>query len=68
MVEFYQLPEHDRRRAIRAAMEWREKHTERVLGLMEDGHLAYAPSGSDIFRPELWRPAMWRWLARQTDA
>jgi hypothetical protein len=65
MFEFDQLDIPERERARRLAREWRAKHEPHVERLIVGGHIAYPPSGSDIFRPELWKPAMWRWLARQ---
>jgi hypothetical protein len=65
VIQFHQLPEHDRSRAIRSAREWREKHRVHVDEITRGGHIYYPPSGSDIFRPELWKPPMWRWLAQQ---
>jgi hypothetical protein len=65
VLEFGQLDMPERSRALRVARAWREQHKSHVERLTANGHIAYPPSGSDIFRPELWKPAMWRWLAKQ---
>lgn len=64
MVQFFELSVRDKARALGAAREWRDAHRAHVDALSADGILVYPPSGSDIFKPELWKPPMWRWLAR----
>lgn len=44
------------------ARKWYWDHIEHVDGIMAATKEAYAPSGSDIMRPELWKGAHWRWF------
>jgi hypothetical protein len=41
---------------------WRAEHEQHVSGLIASDGPAYPPCGSDLMRPELWRPPHWRWL------
>jgi hypothetical protein len=53
---------------VERAKAWRSEHKHHVKMLENSelhpikSHNAYAPSGSDALRPELWRPPHWRWL------
>ncbi len=51
-----------------AALLWYSKHKEHVDRLLKskEAETAYPPSGSDAYRPELWRPPHWRWLMDTT--
>jgi len=43
------------------ALRWYREHENHVQGLI--GVLtSYSPSEEDIGRPELWKPAHWRWF------
>lgn len=44
------------------ALAWRQDHLCHVSKLLTHPGMTYAPSGSDVFRPELWRSPHWRWL------
>lgn len=47
------------------AGEWWDKHkahVDRLIAGRDEVGAAYPPSGSDQFRPELWRAPHWRWL------
>lgn len=48
------------------ARAWKAKHQAHVLRLMKADQFAYAPSGSDVIHPELWKGAHWNWLESQT--
>ena len=61
MQNFDELSQQDRLTAIMRASQWRKEHLEHVKRLMSDTG-TYPPSGSDIDRPELWKPAHWRWF------
>jgi hypothetical protein len=47
---------------IERAREWYAEHKAHVDRLMEDCNQAWPMSGSDIARPELWKPAAWNWF------
>lgn len=67
-TQFHDLSSSDRLRAILSATKWRNEHSDHVSRIVAGGSpyiRPYPPSGSDIFRPELWKPAMWRWLEGQ---
>jgi hypothetical protein len=44
------------------ALDWYKKHTDHVKKVMKENEKAYAPSGSDMFRPELWKSGHWNWF------
>lgn len=52
------IPETDATRALF----WRDRHIPHVDSLVARSEHSYPPSGSDTFRPELWKAAHWRWL------
>ena len=47
---------------IERATEWRVIHLRHVLTLEADGESSYPPAKEDAGRPELWKPAHWRWF------
>jgi len=50
------------REAIEAALNWRERHWQHVVRLETFAPDGVAPSGSDVWHPELWKDIHWRWL------
>jgi len=53
------------REQIVHADQWRIKHRDHVARLIagtESGGRNYEPSREDVNRPELWKPAHWRWF------
>jgi hypothetical protein len=54
------------REQMRAAAVWYHEHQKHVEKLITEygvlGKDSYAPTGSDVIRPELWEPAHWRWF------
>lgn len=44
------------------AMSWYREHLHHVVGLVKNQFVGYPPSGSDLFRPELWTSAHWKWF------
>lgn len=69
--EFDDFSEDEKARALDKAVKWRRKHQEHVTKIerlhREACYPIYPPCGSDIFRPELWTPAHWRWLREEED-
>lgn len=49
-----------------AARVWKAQHEAHVQRLKNADPFAYAPSGSDVLHPELWKGGHWNWLERQT--
>lgn len=47
---------------IEAALNWRERHWQHVVKLEASSPVGVAPSGSDVWHPELWKDIHWRWL------
>jgi hypothetical protein len=41
---------------------WRRRHRLHVQRLIEEAGNSYPPSREDASRPELWKPAHWRWF------
>jgi hypothetical protein len=45
------------------ALNWYKEHKDHVKKIMqEEKKYSYSPSGSDMFRPELWKGAHWNWF------
>ena len=47
------------------AFKWREQHFRHVARLVAGADTAFAPSGSDRIRPELWKGGHWKWFSTQ---
>lgn len=47
---------------------WYDKHAQHVLEICQDSSMRdekeFQMSGSDIGKPELWKPQGWRWFMR----
>lgn len=44
---------------------WYAQHGAHVDRLATEFGPVYEPTGSDAYRPELWKPAHWRWFKQQ---
>jgi len=62
MVEFALLGDEDKIRVAGLATSWYREHIHHVVKLVRKQSVAYSPSGSDLFRPELWKAAHWKWF------
>lgn len=62
MIEYFQLTILEKQEVIDKAEKYRTEHSSHVRGLISYANYSYAPSGSDVFRPELWKPAHWKWF------
>ena len=62
MKKFSDLTEDQQVSVLHAAAEWQESQFEHVQELRQSTQHSYPPSGSDIFHPELWKAAHWRWF------
>jgi len=49
------------------AISWYNRHKQHVQLVMTESNNAVAPSGSDIYRPELWKSIHWNWLNQQVS-
>lgn len=67
MVTFGELSDEERKIVISQGISFYTKHTEHVDGLVKYGEdrPEVAPSGSDLFRPELWKSIHWNWFNTQ---
>jgi len=65
-VAYEKLKEEEKKEVYNKAFTWKHDHADHVANLMEREKCllnnAYPPSGSDLFKPELWKPAHWRWF------
>lgn len=50
---------------IRMAAKWQSQHSKFVDALLTDAGKACPPTGSVVCRPELWKPAHWKWFIEQ---
>ena len=41
---------------------WRSEHGPHIARLISQADVAYPPSGSDWWHPELWKGEHWKWL------
>lgn len=42
---------------------FRKNHESYVANLIKIAEKEIAPSGSDLFHPELWKPMHWKWFS-----
>ena len=48
---------------VKPAWEWYQNHFDHVDSMVAKyPKLMYPPNGSDSGRPELWKPAHWKWF------
>jgi hypothetical protein len=64
MREFSSFTNLEKVKIVIQGREWMRKHEAHVKMLLETSEPEYAPSGSDCFHPELWKPGHWRWFRR----
>lgn len=43
------------------------EHREHVKALIRAAEYSYPPSGSDRFKPELWKEAHWKWYSKNRN-
>lgn len=48
--------------AVENAARWYKGHWQHVNALMATTDKSYPASGSDVYRPELWKPGHWRYF------
>ena len=58
------LTDAERTEMLTAATAWQTEHREHVKRLIKEAETSYAPSGSDMFHPELWKSAHWKWFGQ----
>jgi hypothetical protein len=46
----------------KSAEQFLTAHTDHVARIIQESKPAIAPSGSDLFRPELWKGIHWNWF------
>lgn len=61
MTEWHELSREDKDKVLETAAKWCNDHTEHVNTLIDSAKEAIPPSGSDLFRPELWKGIHWLW-------
>lgn len=61
MIEYNGLSVEERKRVYNNAFTWLHDHADHVYNLFDKDTPAVAPSGSDLFRPELWKGIHWQW-------
>lgn len=63
MTEYKYLTEDEREDVIANANYWFLEHLELIKKMINDGETSKnPPCGSDLYSPELWKPAHWRWF------
>lgn len=61
MLKIRDMTAAERTDMMTKARTWYWNHIDHVDKLLQTT-TSYAPSGSDIFRPELWKAAHWKWF------
>lgn len=63
MRSFTEFSLEEQEKAGKNAAAWKLAHATHVETLVNSrDRTSYPPSGSDVFRPELWKAAHWRWF------
>lgn len=62
-----ELTPEERIRVELKAARFYKAHPNHVDTLRHASDLSYPPSGSDLFRPELWKPGHWVWAFENLD-
>jgi hypothetical protein len=63
MNEFEDLTKEMQHVVVLLGKQWLAEHLFHVLRLVGGAKVAYPPSGSDCFHPELWKAEHWKWFA-----
>lgn len=67
MIEYEELSKGEQHRVCKLAWNWYTEQAEHVDALMKCHDKRIAPSGSDLFHPELWKAIHWNWYMRLVD-
>ena len=62
MIEFNQLNSEQQNVILKNAMDWFKVHKEHIYKVIKPETPKIAPSGSDLYRPELWKDIHWKWF------
>jgi hypothetical protein len=62
MTEFENLGADEKTEIVILASRWYREHIHHVIKLVRKQTIAYPPSGLDLFCPELWTSAHWKWF------
>lgn len=62
MKTFNDLSQTEKNEVASRAQIFRLDHAKIVNQAIKIADAAFAPSGSDLFRPELWKPGHWKWF------
>lgn len=60
--DFYGVSQEEQTQITQKSIDFYSKHFSHVTDLIKSAEGSYSPSGSDLFRPELWKPSHWRWF------
>lgn len=63
MIEFGMLTTDEQFEIYASALQFESEHRQHVKALMSEATNAIAPSGSDLFKPELWKGIHWLWFS-----
>lgn len=61
MIQWTDTTSSDRVMIRQRAEDYKHEHASHVHRLYKSARTAIAPSGSDLFKPELWKPIHWKW-------
>lgn len=64
MIQYQDTDADERREIFDKAWTFRHDHADHVANLIKHTEVAVAPSGSDLFKPELWKAIHWNWFIK----
>lgn len=67
MTQYWELSEEERKQLKDKALSWYKEHQLHVNKLVHGKKIEIAPSGSDMFRPELWKAIHWVWFFKHMN-
>lgn len=67
MLRFNELSKEDKEKVFDNAKKFFIMHKDNIISKVKKSEFAYSPSGSDIYRPELWKEAHWSWFLEETN-
>lgn len=62
MLQFKDCTDAEQQTILTSAHKYWKKYHSSLIKLVGDENHEVLPSGSDLFRPELWKPMHWKWF------
>ena len=62
MIQFSQLNSEEQMKIMNKALTYYKDHKSSIYSSIKDQKEKVAPTGSDLYSPELWKPSHWVWF------